>query len=442
MSFKIYKISGIAIFCIALMVVVPTCFAEDSAIINSTDGSVSSYSGGGIAIDNSRNVNNMAIDMGVIVNSIDDLNVAKSELATNGKNTQKEEVSSYSSADSSVANDSVSVYSNNGANNKTNTGINGEALPKNYGNDSNLTINSSFRNYNEFNVTLTDDEGNKLFNKTVYLNLTRYEYSKVYTLVTNENGVATLALHLNGGSVYTIFYSFVGDELYNPSEGNSSFRISIIGQLSNHLEANDFVESYADGKYFVVNLRDPYGNRGPNYSISLTLINQYNQNKTYNLTTDSNGTVRLQINLLPGTYKIQSFYENTFLNYYNSSLMNTIVVNKANAVLSAVDTVINGSSKFFKVNLIDNDGKVLANQTVNMKLINSLGNSKVYKVLTDNEGVASLPIHLIAGNYSMECSLDSSLYSANSTLNNMAVNIQDLIVNLNTSYPLDNIKLN
>ena len=125
----------------------------------------------------------------------------------------------------------------------------------------------------------------------------------------------------------------------------------------------------------------------------------------YTRETNNLGIAQLNINLNSGEYVITT--------YHPSGLKHS---NKITVlpILSANNLVMNyndGSS--FKVTLLDGMGKLFANQTVNFNV-----NGVFYDRLTDNNGVASLNIRLMAGKYIISSSYNGYVISNTIIINN------------------------
>jgi len=82
--------------------------------------------------------------------------------------------------------------------------------------DMNTTVQlNGARNGEWFNVTLTDEEGNILANKTLNIGFN----GKVYNKTTDENGTARLQINIGYQSANTFSITFLGDDEYNGTVG-------------------------------------------------------------------------------------------------------------------------------------------------------------------------------------------------------------------------------
>ena len=114
----------------------------------------------------------------------------------------------------------------------------------------------------------------------------------------------------------------------------------------------------------------------------------------YTRTTDSNGVATLNLNLQPSDYVITADYK-------GCRVANNI---KILPVLTAEDlTKKYGTPTPFTANLVDGQGKPLANQQITFNI-----NGVFYYKITDDAGVASLNINLIPGQYVITSSYNGS----------------------------------
>ena len=105
----------------------------------------------------------------------------------------------------------------------------------------------------------------------------------------------------------------------------------------------------------------------------------------YIRTTDSNGVVSLAINLRPGDYIITTIFDG--LDIGNKvTVLPTLVTKDLNM------KYMDGSN--FTAQTLDSQGKALANQTVSFNV-----NGVFYHRITNEDGIASLRIRLMAGEY-------------------------------------------
>ncbi|KZX14494.1 bacterial Ig-like domain protein [Methanobrevibacter cuticularis] len=245
---------------------------------------------------------------------------------------------------------------------------------------------------NLLQVSLEDIYGQAVTGQKITFRIAYGNKTYTYYSITDGYGVAGLTLSLPKGS-YNIKVFFDGDEWYNSSENQGTFTILPIGT---NLILNISI-LYGRGDIYFVKLLDNNGNVVKNETIYLTLI-QGNNNQTFIVQTDSNGTAKLVINLLPGTYKVYVNYKGDDL-YIGTDLTGNLVVEKV-AVILTVDplVVFNGTHNKYYVLVTDMYGRPLYGESISIK-VQKDGLFKVYDLITDEEGFIILPLELDEGNY-------------------------------------------
>ena len=229
------------------------------------------------------------------------------------------------------------------------------------------------KNGTNFEAKLTDSNGNGIANQDVTFDI---KGVKAYTLKTNADGVASLPINLRVGT-YTINVIFNGNPLYDSSSDVATLKVipSVVG--------DDLVKYYRNGTQYSVTVM---GKDKPlaGADVSFTV-----KGKTYYATTNSNGVASLTINLSPGAYTIIA-----------KNLLDGTSCTNSIKVLSTLTT-----SDFTK--------GYLDNQQFSVKVVNGAGSpsvgtkvsftipGKTYTMITNNQGIATLPINLRAGTYSI-----------------------------------------
>ena len=229
------------------------------------------------------------------------------------------------------------------------------------------------KNGTNFEATLTDSNGNGIANQLLIFDIKNI---KAYTLKTNENGTASLPINLRVGT-YTINVIFEGNSLYDSSNDVATLKVipSVVGK--------DLIKYYRNGTpYSVTIMGKDKPLAGANVSFTIP-------GKTYYATTNKDGVASLIINLNPGTYTIiaKNLLDDT-------SCTNTI------RVLSTLTT--NDLTKgyldnyHFSVTVVNGSGSPSVGTKVNFTIP-----GKTYTKITNNQGIATLPIRLKAGTYSI-----------------------------------------
>ncbi|KZX12515.1 bacterial Ig-like domain protein [Methanobrevibacter oralis] len=209
---------------------------------------------------------------------------------------------------------------------------------------------------------------NGVSNAIIHITLNK----KKYSVTTNSNGVAYLAIGLNPGK-YKASISFDGNSKYNPAKSNA-----VINVLST-VEGMDLVKLYGTSSLYLSIFSDSNGKVLGNTKVKFTI-----GSKSFTATTLPNGVARLNINFKPGTYTITAINPVTGQKATNTiKIFYRIDQNK--------DLNMNfGSGKSYKVRLHNDDASVSgAGKIVVFKI-----NNKVYKVKTDKKGHAYIKINL------------------------------------------------
>ena len=150
-----------------------------------------------------------------------------------------------------------------------------------------------FRNESQFYISLINGEDESVPNVNITMNINGVFYNRT----TNENGTAKLNINLNPGEyVLTAIDPLTGLRM--------SYNITVLPVLI----ADDLNMTYMDGSQFKASLVDGGGKALSGVNITFNINGVF-----YSRTTDENGTVKLNIKLIPGEYIITSQYENTVI---------------------------------------------------------------------------------------------------------------------------------
>ena len=250
-----------------------------------------------------------------------------------------------------------------------------------------------YRDGSAWAVALSDEDGNGIAGKVVKIGININGLDKVYSFVTDVNGVAGLPINLISGT-YAVNATFEGDGDYEASFTNATVTVNRAVAV---LTGGNLEMTYKDGSSWVVALSDADGDAIAGVKVAIGVAG-----KVYNIKTDDEGNAVLPVNLPSGTYAVNASFADS---RYEAELISaTIVVDKALPVLSAEDLVMNykdGSA--WSVTLTDADGNLMANTYVKLTVA-----GKTYTHKTGSDGVVSLPINLAVGNYTVSASFDGS----------------------------------
>ena len=228
-------------------------------------------------------------------------------------------------------------------------------------------IKKLYKNGTQYYVKVTDNNGTALVNQTVQFNINGVFYNRT----TNKEGFAKLNINLNDGT-----YIITAENLYD------NCKISNTITVLPTIVSEDLIKIYKNASQFNVKLLKTDGTPLAN-SYAIFNINGV----FYNRTTDNEGNVKLNINLLPGEYIITT--ENP---YDNSKKSNTIVVTPY-LFTDDLTKYYKGDSRF-NAKLVDSNYNPQANKEITFMI-----NGVEYTRNTNENGEASLAINLQPGEY-------------------------------------------
>lgn len=240
-----------------------------------------------------------------------------------------------------------------------------------------------YRNSTQFYATVLDFKGNPLANTTVMFNINGVFYNKT----TDENGTAKLNIWLRPGKyIITIFNLVTGEQA-----GNN------VTVLSKIVENYDLVKYYKNASKFSVKILDSQG-----YPVEGTIVTFNINGVFYYKETDANGIASLAINLRPGKYVITTMYG-------QYDVGNNVTVLPTLQTSDLKMKYLDGSA--FNARVVDGQGNPLANQIVTFNV-----NGVFYNKVTNDEGIASLNIRLMKGEY-----IITSIYNGFETGNTIKI---------------------
>ena len=222
-----------------------------------------------------------------------------------------------------------------------------------------------YKNATKFSAKFTDSTGKALVNSDVRFNIN----GVFYTRTTDSNGVASLAINLRPGDYILT--------AYNPVNGEQKgFNITV----KSLIVQNDLTKYYLNASRFQATIYNKDGSLAVNKNVTFNINGVF-----YIRTTDSNGVVSLAINLRPGDYIITTIFDG--LDIGNKvTVLPTLVTKDLNM------KYLDGSN--FTAQVLDGKGTPLANQTVSFNV-----NGVFYHRITNEDGIASLRIRLMSGEY-------------------------------------------
>ena len=221
-------------------------------------------------------------------------------------------------------------------------------------------FNDSFINSS---VTGNNGVGGSYYSEPKYLN----SISNILRINSSVNGVLE-------SNIYPADYILTA---YNPVNGEQKGVTITVKSL---IVQNDLTKYYLNASRFQATIYNKDGSLAVNKNVTFNINGVF-----YTRTTDSNGVVSLAINLRPGDYIITTIFDG--LDIGNKvTVLPTLVTKDLNM------KYMDGSN--FTAQTLDSQGKALANQTVSFNV-----NGVFYHRITNEDGIASLRIRLMAGEY-------------------------------------------
>ncbi|WP_296891165.1 hypothetical protein [uncultured Methanobrevibacter sp.] len=218
----------------------------------------------------------------------------------------------------------------------------------------------------------------------------------------------TYSAPINGGKANVIVpgltetvtadVNYAGDDNYN----NASTTVNItVNPNTVNIVAPDVSKYYGGPERFVVNVTDSRGIPLSNKNVTISI-----NGRSYNRTTDENGTASLALNLNSGVYNVTSSID-------NQTVSSVVTVLSTVNGTDVVKMYRNGTQYY--ATFRDSEGKYLADGTTIRFNINGV----IYdRKISGEEGLAKLNINLEAGKYIITA---MNLVTGESTANNITV---------------------
>ena len=222
-----------------------------------------------------------------------------------------------------------------------------------------------YQNATRFYAKFLDSTGKALTNSEVKFNINGVFYTKT----TDKDGVADMGIALRPGNYILTAYNLANGE----EKGVNITVKSLIVQ-------SDLTKYYLNASKFQATIYNKDGSLAVGKNVTFNINGVF-----YTKTTDSNGVASLGIALRPGEYTITTMFEGLDIG------------NKVNVLPTLVTKdlsmkYLDGSN--FTALTLDGQGKPLANQNVSFNV-----NGVFYHKVTNKDGIASLGIRLMSGEY-------------------------------------------
>ena len=200
---------------------------------------------------------------------------------------------------------------------------------------------------NAYKVTLKGDDKKAIAGQKITFTFN----GKTYTRTTNKKGVASLTINAAAGKTYKFSYKFAGTSYYNRS---ASGTINLAVKLKTSLKNSGTV--IMNDTVYTVSLKDSDGKALANKPVDFTF-----DGKTYQNSTDENGTVGLLINVTsPKVAKLT--YKFAGDNKYDVSSGSVSLDVKSDKIFT-FDHIVAGAVKLR--NYVEKNGKMAATISIN-----------------------------------------------------------------------------
>ena len=236
-----------------------------------------------------------------------------------------------------------------------------------------------FKGAQNLTAKLVDAFGNPIANATVYFTVN----GKVYAKTTDKNGTASMGIGLVPNE-YKVNAVFNGTKDYDKATANATVTVK------NTVLGNDTTLYFCNGTKYVAKFLDSNGKALANTTVKFNINGVF-----YTRVTDENGTASLGIRLDPKSYVITAYNPAT-----GEERANNITVLPRLTAQDLSMKYLDGST--FNATLVDGQGKALAGANITFNV-----NGVFYHKTTNANGVASLNIRLMAGEYIITSTYDN-----------------------------------
>jgi predicted outer membrane repeat protein len=273
----------------------------------------------------------------------------------------------------------VTVSSSNFGGSKIVNVVEGKVKTQLKGNNVVLKDPSQSANYQ---VTLSDVNGNVLSGKTVTITAD----GKKYTKTTDAKGIVSLTLSGLANGYHKVESSYAGENKYYDSSTTNGIICAFNNESTTQLQTRDIEMYFKDGTRYGVKLMDSAGKALANKEIYILI-----SGIIYTRTTNENGEASIAINLNSGTHDVMACFPGDASNEF-AFVENTIIVKPTISGNDITKHYKNGTQYYAK--FVGKDGKALTNTKIKYNI-----NGVFYERTTDANGYAKMNINLIPGRY-------------------------------------------
>ncbi len=204
----------------------------------------------------------------------------------------------------------------------------------------------------------------------------------------------TVPFNATEAGEFNVTVSFDGNNNYEASSAVA--KVEVVN-LTYILTSTDVVKYFKNGTQYTVKVTSCTGNPSTNKSVVVSLDGKNFKDLKYTIVTDENGVAVLPINLAPGNYNITATFD-------DQEVKNTITVLPMTYSLSADDIDMEyKDGTEYAVTLVDADNNPVAGKNVTLTIKSPKWKKPAtYIRLTDENGVATLPINLGIGKWTIQ----------------------------------------
>lgn len=240
-------------------------------------------------------------------------------------------------------------------------------------------------------VQLMDEENNPVVNALIEFNIKTPDGKNIYeTILTDNEGLASITLDFDLRGLYRIQVSYDGDNYYNPAENVSS---NVLFYEKTYIKL-PMTYSYRS-ENFCIQLFSSDGVPLANKKLTVSV-----GGVKYTKTTDSQGKAYVKMPSDKCSVKLIVLFNE--MDYYaSSSLEKNLPVYKRTYTKPLVYTILKGT--YFKVLLRGTDGKILKKEKVKFTI-----KGKIHVRITNSKGVAAIKLKIKRNVYKIRYSFGNN----------------------------------
>ena len=259
----------------------------------------------------------------------------------------------------------------------------------------NITL---FGKDNRYDITLINVNGHKISNQDLNV-IIRQDNAIIdsFTVKTNDLGNANFNVEYAVGN-YDVSVYYLGNGYFEKCNAKSTITISYI---STRLVSYNYTYYGKNNKFYAI-LMDINNKYVLNQNLTLKIYDSKNKlfSSTSNVMTGAAGRADVLLSLDTGKYKLKWEYAGN--EWYNSSYCESyILVKPINTIILLLNSTLYGKGNDYKLGFKDLNDNVIVGETITLTISNDT-DSKQYKLITDDNGIASININLIPGTYKLQ----------------------------------------